>query len=62
MYEGSEIEACGSILGSGSMLQDRKSLDIFFFFFNLLNPSSCAVALGLTYPLTEMSTRNLPGG
>jgi hypothetical protein len=27
-------------------------------FFNLPNP----MALGLTQPLTEMSTRNLPGG
>jgi hypothetical protein len=25
------------------------------------NPSSCTIALGLTQPLTEMSTRNLPG-
>jgi hypothetical protein len=24
--------------------------------------SSCTMALGLTQPLTEMSTRNLPGG
>jgi hypothetical protein len=31
-------------------------------FFSWLNPSSCTVALGLTQPLTEMSTRNLPGG
>jgi hypothetical protein len=31
-------------------------------FFSLLNPSSCTMALGLTQPLTEMSTRNLPGG
>jgi hypothetical protein len=29
--------------------------------FNLPNPSSCTMALGLTQPLTEMSTRNLPG-
>jgi hypothetical protein len=28
----------------------------------LANPSSCTVALGSTQPLTEMSTRNLPGG
>jgi hypothetical protein len=26
------------------------------------NPSSRIVALGLTQPLAEMSTRNLPGG
>jgi hypothetical protein len=31
-------------------------------FFNLPNPSSCTVALGLTQPLTEMSTRKFPGG
>jgi hypothetical protein len=30
-------------------------------FFNLPNPSSNIVALGPTQPLTEMSTRNLPG-
>jgi hypothetical protein len=29
---------------------------------NLPNPSSHTMALGLTQPLTEMSTRNLPGG
>jgi hypothetical protein len=31
-------------------------------FFNLPNPSSRTKALGSTQPLTEMSTRNLPGG
>jgi hypothetical protein len=31
-------------------------------FFNLLNPSSRTMALGSTQNLTEMSTRNLPGG
>jgi hypothetical protein len=31
-------------------------------FFNLLNPSSRNMALGSTQPLTEMSTRNVPGG
>jgi hypothetical protein len=30
-------------------------------FFNLPNPSSHTMAVGLTQPLTEMSTRNLPG-
>jgi hypothetical protein len=29
-------------------------------FFNLLNPSSCTMALGSTQPLSEMSTGNLP--
>jgi hypothetical protein len=31
-------------------------------FFNWPNPSSRTMTLGLTQPLTEMSTRNLPGG
>jgi hypothetical protein len=31
-------------------------------FLNLSNPSSRIMALGSTQPLTEMSTRNLPGG
>jgi hypothetical protein len=35
-----------------------RSLD----FFKLSNPSSLTVALVSTQPLTEMSTRNLPGG
>jgi hypothetical protein len=30
-------------------------------FFNCPNPSSRTLALGSTQPLTEMSTRNLPG-
>jgi hypothetical protein len=31
-------------------------------FFNLSNPPSRTMTLGSTQPLTEMSTRNLPGG
>jgi hypothetical protein len=31
-------------------------------FFNLPNPSSRTMALVSTQPLTEMSTRNIPGG
>jgi hypothetical protein len=31
-------------------------------FFNLPNPSSGSVAMGSTQPLTDMSSRNLPGG
>jgi hypothetical protein len=31
-------------------------------FFNLPNPSSCTMVLGSTQPLTQVSTRNLPGG
>jgi hypothetical protein len=32
------------------------------FFFNLPNPLSRTMAVGSTWPLTEMSTRNLSGG
>jgi hypothetical protein len=35
-----------------------RSLD----FFNLPNPSSRTMALGSTQPLTEMSSKNFPGG
>jgi hypothetical protein len=31
-------------------------------FFNWPNPSSRTMALGSTQPVTEMSSRNLPGG
>jgi hypothetical protein len=31
-------------------------------FFNLHNPFSRTIAQGSTQPLTEMNTRNLPGG
>jgi hypothetical protein len=34
---------------------------IVFSFFNFLYPSSRVMALGFIEPLTEMSTRNLPG-
>jgi hypothetical protein len=37
-------------------------LDEVIGFFNSPNPSSRTMALGSTQPLTEMSTRNLPGG
>jgi hypothetical protein len=30
--------------------------------FNLPNPLSRTIAVGSTQPLTEMNTRNLPGG
>jgi hypothetical protein len=36
-----------------------RSLDLFF---NWPNPSSRTMTLGSTQTLTEMSTRNLPGG
>jgi hypothetical protein len=36
--------------------------EVIGFFFNLPSPSSRTITLGSTSPLTEMSTRNLPGG
>jgi hypothetical protein len=57
--------ARGSVVGRGTMLQAGRSpvrvLDGVDFF-NLPNPYSHTMALGSTQPLTEMSTRNLPGG
>jgi hypothetical protein len=55
-----------SNIGMCTVLQARRpggrvpmrSLD----FFNLPNPSSRTVAMGLTQLLTEFSSRNLPGG
>jgi hypothetical protein len=47
------------------MLQDGRSrvrVPMRWIFFNLPNPSSRNMVLVLTQPVTEMSTRNLPGG
>jgi hypothetical protein len=59
-------EACGSIVGWDTMLQSRKIAgsipDEVTAFFSWPNPSSRTLALGSTQLLTEMSTRNLPGG
>jgi hypothetical protein len=55
----------GSVIGWGTILQAERSpvrvpdeLD----FFDLPNLSSHNMALGSTQPLTEMSTRDFPGG
>jgi hypothetical protein len=59
------LGACGSIVRWGTMQQARRSQDrvpMRWIFFNLPNPSSHTMALVSTRPLTEMSTRNLPGG
>jgi hypothetical protein len=55
------VGARGNAIGWGTMLQAGRSPvrvpdEVDF------NPSSCTVVLGSTQPLTEMSTRNLPGG
>jgi hypothetical protein len=54
----------GSVVGWGTMLQDRRSrfgVPMEWIFFNLPNPSSRTMTLGSTQCLTEMSIRNLPG-
>jgi hypothetical protein len=59
------IWACSSVVSSGTLLQAERSWVRLpmraFAFFNLPNPSSRSMALGSTQPLTEMSTRILPG-
>jgi hypothetical protein len=56
--------ARGSVVGWGTTLQAGRSpvwVPDEVNFFSLPNPSSRTMALGLTQPLTEMSTRNFPG-
>jgi hypothetical protein len=55
----------GSVVGWGTTLQAGRSRDRIpdeVDVFNLPNPSSRTMVLGSTQPLTEMSTRNIPGG
>jgi hypothetical protein len=57
--------ARGSVVGWGTMLQAWKTEDSIpdvIGFFNWPNSSSRTKALESTQPLTEMSTRNIPGG
>jgi hypothetical protein len=60
------LGARGSIVSWGTMLQGRRPRVLFLMrsldFFNWPNPSCRTISLGSTQPLTEMSTRNLPGG
>jgi hypothetical protein len=42
--------------------RSRDRVPMRWIFFNWPNPSSCTMTLGLTQPLTEISTRNFPGG
>jgi hypothetical protein len=59
-------EARGSVVGRSSILQTGRSRGRFpmrsLDFFSRPNHSSCTMALGSTQPLTEMSTRKIPGG
>jgi hypothetical protein len=55
----------GSLVGLGTILQAGRSrvrVPMRWIFFNWPNPSSRTMALGSTQPLTEMSTRKIPGG
>jgi hypothetical protein len=55
----------GSVVGWSTVLKDFKFAgsipDEVIGFFNLPNPSSRNMTLGLTHPVTESSTTNLPG-
>jgi hypothetical protein len=54
----------GSVVGWGTMLQAGRSRDQIpdeVDFLNWPNPSRRTMALGSTQPVTEMSTRNIPG-
>jgi hypothetical protein len=56
--------ARGSAVGWGTMLQAGRSwvfVPMRWIFFNLPIPSSRAMVLSSTQPLSEMSTRNFPG-
>jgi hypothetical protein len=52
----------GSVFGWGTTLGSIPIPDEVIGCFNWPNPSSSTMTLGSTQPLTEMSTRNLPGG
>jgi hypothetical protein len=65
LYVYGEYGAPGSVVGWGTLLQAGFADSIpdeVIGFFNRPNPSSNTMALGLTQPLTEISTRNLPRG
>jgi hypothetical protein len=53
----------GSVVSWGTILQVGRSRDWIpmDFFFNLPDPYSRTMPPGSTHPLTEMSTRNIPG-
>jgi hypothetical protein len=52
----------GSVVGWGTMLQAGRFESRWVDFFNWPNPTSLTMTLGSTQPLTEMSTKNIPGG
>jgi hypothetical protein len=56
----------GSVVGWGTMLQaGRSRVRVpmrWIFFFNVPNPPGRTMTPESTWPLTEMSTRNIPGG
>jgi hypothetical protein len=57
--------AHNSVVGWGTRLQTGRSrvrVPMRWIFFNWHNPSSRIIALESTLSLTQMSTRNLPGG
>jgi hypothetical protein len=61
IYSMHSVGACSSIVGWGSVLQAVRSRVLFLMSLDF-TIDSLTMALGSTQPLTEMSTRNLPGG
>jgi hypothetical protein len=59
-YRGTRWRSCSRHYTTSQKVADSSPDEAFFF--NWPNPSSRTMALGSTQPLTEMSTRNLPGG
>jgi hypothetical protein len=54
------LGACGSVQATSWKVAGSSPNEVDFV--NLNNPSSRIMALGSTQTLTEMNTRNLPGG
>jgi hypothetical protein len=52
----------GTTAGINNRVHAGLILDVVVGFFNLLNTSTCTMALESTQPLTEMSIRKLPRG
>jgi hypothetical protein len=65
MYVWYHVGARGSVVDWGTVIQAGRSrfrVSMKWIFTNWSNPFSRTVVLGSTQPLTEVGTRNIPGG